>query len=447
MKKVMLTLLAAAILVGLALPALAAVENVKVGGDVNFKMIYRNNFDFMTDDAVKLNPHYTYMGTRIYVKAELSGNVEAMVRLINERDFGNDYLREVEGSVLLDLGYVKVSDLLTKGLTLTVGRQEIQLGEGLVVGSRYRALDYLGADVGTAALDYGQQKAFDAVKVDFAPAENLVLSAFKAKIIESYGLGTVTIPAIPPLIPTPVTLSMGDVDLWGASLNWKPEGLSVEPYFVSLNAYHNDTTLMTGGVRATWDVAGFSLKGEFAKQFGEFGPATDFKGWAGYLGAGYTFDVAAKPAVSFATNYFSGDDGTSTDIKSWIPVFPANIASRVGKIAYPALFPAGEGTIISTTLGLQTTGLWSTKLGLGLQPTEKLGLGLDFFYLRANEVAPGISKTIGYEIDASAKYMITEDLSLCGDLGYFMRGGLIKDTLGAGTKNAWQAIASIGLAF
>ncbi|MCM8757396.1 MAG: hypothetical protein NC823_02820, partial [Candidatus Omnitrophica bacterium] len=93
------------------------------------------------------------------------------------------------------------------------------------------------------------------------------------------------------------------------------------------------------------------------------------------------------------------------------------------------------------------TGLWATKLGLSAQPAEKLGLGLDFFYLRANEVAAGISKTIGFEIDASAKYMITEDLSLSGDLSYFMRGGLIKDVLGTGTKNAWQAVASIGLSF
>ncbi|MCM8756923.1 MAG: hypothetical protein NC823_00385, partial [Candidatus Omnitrophica bacterium] len=266
MKKVMLTILAVAVMVGLSLPALAAVENVKVGGDLTFRMIYRNNFDFLTDDSIKLNPHFTYMGTRVYVKAELTDNVEAMVRLINERDFGNDYLREIEGSILLDLGYIKASDLMVPGLTLTVGRQEIQIGEGLVVGSRYRALDYLGADLYTAALDYGQQEAFDAVKVDYAPAENMTLSAFKAKVIESYGLsGLYTIPIIG------ITVSPGDVDLWGASLTWKPEGFSVEPYFASVNAYHNDMKLMTGGIRATWDVAGFALKGEFAKQFGDVG--------------------------------------------------------------------------------------------------------------------------------------------------------------------------------
>ena len=51
----------------------------------------------------------------------------------------------------------------------------------------------------------GQQKAFDAIKVDYAfPGSDMSISAFKAKIIETYGLTGLGIP-------------VGDVDLYGLS--------------------------------------------------------------------------------------------------------------------------------------------------------------------------------------------------------------------------------------
>jgi len=213
--------------VAMAIPSFAAVENVKVGGDIDVKMIYRDSFDF---NALGLDENtFTYIGTRVYIAAELTDNVSAMIRLINERDFGNDYLREVEGSLVVDLAYVKLADLLTPGLDLIVGRQEIQLGEGLVVGSRYRAIDYLLADLGTAALDLGQQKAFDAVRVNYAiPATNISLTGFKAKIAESYGLTPL---GILTGLGSPIG-EIGDVDLYGLGLTYDNGVFCIDPYFV-----------------------------------------------------------------------------------------------------------------------------------------------------------------------------------------------------------------------
>ncbi len=171
-------ILVAVLIAGMTIPAFAAVQNIMVGGDMDVKGLYRKSFDFDGDSD---SFTFTYMGTRVWVKAELADNVTAMVRLINERDFGNDYLREITGSVILDIAYVKVADIMTAGLDLTVGRQEIQLGDGLVLGSRYRAIDYIGADIGTAALDYGQQKAFDAIRADYSfPMDDVTLTGVKA---------------------------------------------------------------------------------------------------------------------------------------------------------------------------------------------------------------------------------------------------------------------------
>jgi len=441
--------------IGLAASSFAAVENVKVGGDLTFRGFYRNGFDFNKDAGAgtKINPHFIYAGARVFVSADLTNNVSAMVRMISERDMGNDYVREITGSILLDLGYIKAADLFLPGLALTVGRQEIQFGEGLVIGSRYRAIDYPGADIGTAAVDYGQQKAFDAIRLDYAvKGAPITFSGFKAKILESYNVGTVTLPVIG-------TLDLEDVDVYGLNMMWKPDTFTVEPYIANAIMYHTATNIMTGGVRGTWAPAalkGLELKGEFAKQFGDLKGVlgTDSKpaGWAGYLGGGYTFPVAMKPSVGLTYNYFSGWDGTGNDVKSWIPLFPSDVASRVGKIAYPALFPAGEGMVINVqNPGLINAGagLQSIKLGLGLQPTDKLGLGLDFFYLKTNEAGAASSSTnLGNEIDLSLKYMYTEDLWMGIDYGYFMKGDYIRDNTSLGeTENAWQLIGSIGLSF
>ncbi len=415
--------------VAMAIPAFAAVENVKVGADLELNMIYRDNFDF---DVLGMDAtNFTYIGTRVYMSADLTDNVTAMVRLINERDFGNDYLREVTGSLLVDLAYVKLGDIMTPGLDLTLGRQEIQIGEGLVVGSRYRALDYVLADVGTLAIDLGKQKAFDAIKVDYVfPMSDLSMTAFKAKILETYGFAGLGLP-------------VGDLDLYGLAVKYDNSMLCLEPYFVYLRM--DDTTeidLMTLGARAGFaPMDNLKLKLELAKQLGDTNlmGGVDFEGWAGILGGSLTLGGEAEPTITASYSYFSGRD--SADIDAWIPVFPSNVSSRVGKIAYPTLFQAGEGV---GALGL--TGLQVINVGFGIKPVEKIALGIDLFNLRALETT-GADKGIGNEIDLSMKYMYTEDVCFGVNLGMLLVGDTIDDTYGVDAENPWQAIVSMNVAF
>ncbi len=434
MKK-LLTILAAVMLVGLVVPAFSAVENVKVGGDIVVKGIYRNNFDFYKKQTgwgnVGDGNSYFYTGARIWVSAELSDNVSALVRFINERDWGtNDYYRGID----LDLAYIKVSDLLVPGLNLTVGRQEIQMGDGLVVGSQYNAASN---PTNSNYYDYGLQKAFDAIKLDYAfTAAPVTVSAFKAKIQEEYDNVTNT----------------NDADLYGLDVVISAEGVTVNPYYVyetiSVTGTQEANTLSTAGIRATWNpMEALALSGEYAKQFGSNKTVAgnpDYEGWALVLGASYKLATNMNPVISAMYADFSGQKPTATDVKAWVPVFPANIASRVGKIAYPALFSGGEGAFdIGTGSGVRVI-----KLGLGLQPAEKVGLALDWYNLTAKETAVAIDDGVGNEIDLSLNYAYSEDLSLGLELGYFIAGDYLEDTIGDDdTKNAWQAIATMKVAF
>jgi len=448
--------------VALIAPAFSAVESVKVGGDITIKGVFRDGAGFTPALPSYFNTSapaqdFIYSGVRVYVTADLTDNIQTMVRLINERDFGDDYLREVEGSLILDLGYIKVADILTPGLTLTVGRQEIQFGNGLVVGSRYRALDYVGADLGTAAIDIGQQKAFDAIRADYEfPTVPVNLTVFKAKIAEVYGMGPQVTAFINGNFGTAIT-NLNDFDLYGLCLTYTGDMFTVEPYFVDARMAHEEMNLMTGGVRGTINpMEALSIDLEFAKQFGDAdyfkqnfpfgagaGTTGDFKGWAGTLGLTYKFDANMQPVVNFGYCFFNGMKQTDQDIKAWVPVFPSNIASRVGSLAYATLFPGGEGWATTGASGLQVF-----NLGIGIQPTEKIGVGLNWYHLKADETAAGVDDSLGNEIDLSVSYAYTEDLSFGLDVGYLMAGDNVDDFLAPNSAdNPWQVIGTMKVAF
>jgi|GEM_PF-712375 len=465
MKKI-ITLLTAVVFVGFVVPAFSAVENVKVGGDIVVKGIYRNNFDFREKSKVTGaagdGNSYIYSGSRIYVSAELTDNVSAMVRFIDERDWsGLAGLDAISRGVMTDLAYIKIADLMIPNLALTVGRQEIQIGDGLVVGSQYRA-GLLNRVVSTSYYyDYGLQKAFDAIKLDYAfTAAPVTVSAFKAKITEAYDnmgvdLSWAGIPGVG------IVGNANDGDLYGLDVvvntNVAGQGLIINPYLVnygiSVNGTQESNDLNTVGLRIGWQpLEALNISAEYAKQLGENKTVNmDYEGWAAVLGVDYKFATNMSPTISAMFSSFSGQGAGDNDIKAWVPVFPSNIASRVGKIAYPALFRNGEGSFVklgNNPLLFEGSGLRAIKLGVGLQPTEKVGVALDWFNLTADETAAGVDESVGNEIDLTISYAYSEDLTFGLELGYLIAGDYIEGIVGKGNdESAWQAIATMKVAF
>ena len=283
----------------------------------------------------------------------------------------------------------------------------------------------------------GQQKAFDAIKLDYAfPGSDMSLSVFKAKILETYGLSG-------------VVSMVGDVDLYGLSGKYDNGNFCLEPYFVYLRMADADfdLDLMTLGARAGLaPMENLKLKLELAKQFGDTDIPViggDFEGWAGLIGGSFSFGGEMKPTFTASYGRFSGTDGDWSEM--WIPMFPSNVASRVGKLAYPLLFTAGEGVGPFTVAG-GSTGLQVINLGFGMKPAEKVGLGIDWFNLRALETIGGASKNYGNEVDLSFTYAYTEDVTFGVDLGMLLVGNNVEDTTSL-DSNPWQLIGSMKLAF
>jgi hypothetical protein len=419
MKGKLLKILIAVFAVALIAPAFSAVENVKVGGDISIYGVLRGDFDIANNNE---DLHFFQTTARVYVSADLSENVSAMVRLINERDWG--YGNTGTG-INLDLGYIQVKDLLTPGLNLTVGRQEIQLGEGLVIGSAYSAYNY---PVALAAADLGLQKAFDAVKLDYtASAIPLSVTAFLSKIIE--GLYD----------------DNNETTLYGLNLGYKVADIAdLEVYYVrGAVDKPTDVTLDTAGIRVVSKIPAienFNLKGEYAKQFGKDKlNDADFKGWALLLGGEYKFSANMEPTIKVNYNLFTGPKENEIDYKEWVPVFPSNIGSRIGPLFY---------AYDAWNIGNGESNLKVLNIGFSLKPVEKLTLSLDGYWLKTDEkVAVGANSydEIGKEIDLGIEYKYSEDLVFGLSLGKILADDLIEKGLGG--DDAWQAIASMKVSF
>jgi len=377
----MLKILIAVFAVCLMTPAFSAVENVKVGGDI---IVYHLTRNFSGSTV-----NYFQVPVRVYVSADLSENVSTMIRLAKEFHLGEDLANPV-GDIVLDLAYVKVSDFLAPGLTITAGRQEIQLGEGLVIGSRYNVGNYpyvIGAP------DLGVLKAFDAIKIDYAPsALPMNISLFGAKITENLS-GT-----------TP------DENLLGADIGLKlADVVNMDVYFVRMAADNINTfgARIVSGVPA---VEGLSLKAEYAKQ------TQDSTGWALLAGMEYKMATAMEPVLKLNYARFTDD---------YADIYPSNICSRIGRVLY--------GTGLYGQNDLQ-----SVNLGFGFSPTEKVGISIDGYWGRVISA----KQNLGIEVDLGIDWKYTEDLTLG------VTGGKIFGRTGTPVANdPWQVIVYGKVAF
>ncbi|MCX7927601.1 MAG: hypothetical protein N2606_05640, partial [Candidatus Omnitrophica bacterium] len=158
-----------ALVVGITFSAYAEVQNVKVGGDLGVIGATRSNLDFTKDADAD-----AWVGqARVKIDAELTDNVGVTFRLLNERVWGgtaDDNSEEVD----VDLAYVTMKEFLndTVGFpwTVVVGRQNIQLGSGLLIGAagtNKSNTTQLPAGLGDLSLS----SAFDAIVnvMDFSP--------------------------------------------------------------------------------------------------------------------------------------------------------------------------------------------------------------------------------------------------------------------------------------
>ena len=450
-----------AIVALIAVPAFAEVQNVKVSGDIDTKVIYRNNYDFKqgpTAGAVaNSDKDIWYMTTaRVQIDADLTDNVSTCVRLLNERDW------TVEGAdtnaITLDLASVKMKEMFYAPLTLTIGRQNLRFGNGLVVGDPDTNDAVAATTVAITAADLSARKSFDAIRatLDYNP---LVLDIIIAKI-NAGGIGTGDL--------------RDDTDLYGinAAYKFNQYNSEVEAYLFERNTRVG--TLLTStktdklyvyGVRGSLEpISKLVVDAELAAQGGDFALSNtntaDREAWAADIGGSYAIDYKWSPKVSARYSFRSGQE-TETNIGA---VTNSANTDTIATVSPTSKYKAWDTAYEDQTHGIVANQIFSGNndgvdsnghtynVAVSAVPAQDLTVAADYYYyLLAEEwntnvfPAGGTStrtlgagagsaytvrhdKNLGQELDLSLAYDYTEDVKLGLTAGYFLPGkAFLKD--------------------
>lgn len=317
--------------------AFAAVENIKISGDITAQGIARDlNMgagdltDGMDTYYHRKQEQFGLSQVRLKFDADLTENVSAVVQLLSERLWGQQDWYNDNTQIDLSLAYVEMKEFFHKSLTLVIGRQNLYYGNGLIIGDP--TTNQVDPGYFAPAGDLSLRKSFDAAKaiIDLSP---FVIDLVYASVYQrGNGAGT--------------TDRNDDVDLVGTNIAYQwgtLNGLSEGYFFTTVNSPADagvDTTksiINTVGTRLQFDpIEHLTLGGEIAYQFGkdnqDAGTDVQRSAWAAQVMGEYKFLNSYNARIGSSYSYFSGDKNTDDKKnKAWDPLFedqtPAEIVN------------------------------------------------------------------------------------------------------------------------
>jgi len=445
MRKILSLVLVSAFVIATAFNAYAEVQNLKVSGDVTASGISRNLTLGAPAGGAKAVENSIASFARVRFDTDLTDNVVATVRLLNERYWGNETQNVgtsgVNSDISLDLAFVTLKEFLFSPMSLTVGRQELRFGNAMVIGdvdtnNMASTASPFGGAGGENNADLSLRKAFDAIRVsmDYSPVK---LDFIGAKVTE----GTRT--------------ANDDVSLFGANLGYAAnDNLLLEGYWFdkyTAKAANNTTskkndTINTFGARGAAKISdNLSYQLEAAYQLGTKANTTNSSRRRG-LGIETALTLGAPsvkytPSMSLLYAYFSGNKGSNKNNTAWDPMFEDQ---KFGDITN-AQFPQSNAHIAGIVGNLK--------------PMEDVSLSAEYYMfwwdkvyaknqviasVRGNSLTMTQKKFAGSELDIKANYDYTEDVqfSLLG--GLFVPGAAFDK---ANDRTASEVIGSMKVSF
>lgn len=455
-----------------ASPAYADVQNIKISGDIEVFGVYRDNYDLEDGRVVVGDGSYgDYLAddtdsffmsvVRLRVDADLTDNVSACVGLANLREWDADThtADNDDRSIILTQANITLKEMLYSPLTLVIGRQGLQYGNGLIIGpGRY-------GDPNTSIKynDLSPLHGYDAIRaiLDYDP---WTLDLIAVKIEEGDDA----------LNATATRDRDSDTDLYGANLGYKfanyeaeMEGYCFakrdESYDLTVNATGSpsdgrtfeENEVYTFGIRGSFVPAdNFTLSGELAGQWGEIsdqqaGPddlplTRDRDAMMGNAAAEYAFvNTRFSPVLGGEYLYLSGEEsGSAGDYEAWDPMYRGKIMGNI-RDYLENLYTTNDPTDTSGWTNQHTV-----KATCGLDLGELVdGLSLDMAYLHYwfdEEPVAAADNEIGNEVNMKLTYDYTEDVQFALDSAWFIPGDYYgKELHPDGTRTANDDALSI----
>lgn len=410
--------------------------------------------------------------TTLNVTADFTNEVRAFIELesfdVWGEDFRSNWITGADNRAATadDLeiyqAYIEASQMFGWPLTARIGRQEIVLGSGWLVGNNLNHPEFAGLSFDGISLTYATDlfsvMAFWTKLNETGAAEEDGDTDFYGLYASYTGLENITIDAY--------WLWLRDAGMLNDTnfiwfVEWLEDLFGVDDYDV--------TNLHTIGLRAAGAIGAFDFEAEAAYQFGNadrvgflFKPflygddGAKYDEWALNLELGYTFDVAWQPRVYLGFAYLGGEDNRDISWFEWWWPFDSPKSS----VSFNRLFSNTVYSNFIDELG-ELSNVWIARGGVRAMPTESVEVGLDVAYFEALEtfdlpvyfrlgnfmipIAPALSfwttsssAELGWELGIWALYHYSEDLSFKAGWSHFFTG----EGLRTGNYNDFNGLLS-----
>ncbi len=440
--KQLATLLIAGIFVLIA-PGIgnAAIENLDIGGDVRTLMVWTDNVVDLNDDSDDQND-FLRLEAHIWFEATLADNVKAKVSFEADRDWESN--ADIEGAetgsngvfggdsdlnIFLEEAWIKIAQIYESPLSLTIGRQFIQFGDGFIIGDSQPGVPLYLTQTGE-----WEQDPFDAVVANL-DWDTIVLDLVYAKTVEEREADE-------------------DGDLAGAHLAFSGlEGHVFSLYYWFMRTesgpYARYDKLYTDGQENLHVVGGraegeiiptLSYLAEIAYQFGDTDMETgneDIGALGAHAGLTWRPEMELSPFIGFEYFFLQGDDDPELE-NEWRQVFSNH---TYGEIAESYI--ASNMHMFNVNVGLDNIadGKFSAvlkyfyflldeeegTLGAASLPTVGPGGYAGYSYpYSATPYLTGEEDDFGHEIDLYLTYNFSESLVAKIVGGVFIPGDAIE---------------------
>lgn len=443
-----LLILAAVLL--LSIPAFAAVENIKVSGDINEQFVWRDlamggkDRPAAEEQNMFDSEDYLLSQVRLRFDADLTENVSATIRLLNERTWGEEDSYGDNSEINIDLGYIEMKEFLYQPLSIIVGRQNLRYGNALIIGDPDTNMTVATtSNTNYRFGDLSLRKSFDAARAifDFSPW---------------------TIDAIYSKVTAPNTNRHDNVNLWGVNANYQwasHDGVSELYYFGAQNNRYGDlytlvstqllenqdVTHVFGGRMQFNPIDKMTLGAEVAYQTGDVALSSytnsdvyrHLSAYAAEVNAEYRFMSKYNPVIGLNYVYLSGNKSSNNgDLSNndswhgWDPMFEDQSLGEISNLLFP------------------NSNIQGVRVNASMMPREDITMGLSYSWLKlANKLTSystytppmgwysqdtydinGVESYLGSEVDAFATYDYTEDVQLKLTGAWFIPGDFFADT-------------------
>lgn len=457
-------------ILALAIPtaSFADLDNLDIGGDIRVLGVYTDNTWDLNDREDDQNDFWR-TEAHLWFAASLADNVKAKISIEADRDW--ESVADIEGSetgtnktsfgdsdlnIFLEEAWIKAAYLWDTPLSLTIGRQFIEYGDGFIVGDAQP-----GSPVNISDIGDREQDPFDAIvaSLDF---DSILVDLVYAAAVEE-------------------RVADEDSDLYGIHGTFTGvEGHEFNLYYWFMrteDSWKARYTKLDGAKREDLHVIGGRAAGELftptlsyaleaAYQFGEVefpgSSDADISAWAVHAGILWSPEVDYSPYLGFDYFYLSGDDDDDLE-GEWRQVFSNH---TYGEIAES--YVASNAHIFNLTIGADNIadGDWAVALKyyymimddedgtLGAASVATAGPdGSYYYYDKANSVyvsspyLTGKDDEIGHEVDLYVSYFFSESLTAGLAAGVFIPGDAIETASGKDADEAYFVRGEVAVKF